>query len=68
MVYKFLTKEQTYATLLKQVSENENLLDKLRKENDHENDILHALEIDNEDNTNDKGDKSKLSEDNQEIM
>ena len=67
MVYKFLTKEQTYATLLKQVSENENLLDKLRKENDHKNDILHALEIDNEDNTNDK-DKSKLSEDNQEIM
>lgn len=63
MVYKFLTKEQTYATLLKQVSENENLLDKLRKENDHKNDILHALEIDNEDNTNDK-DKSKLSEDN----
>ena len=30
-----MTKEQTYATLLTQVNENENLLDILRTENDH---------------------------------
>jgi hypothetical protein len=60
MVYKFLTKEQTYATLLKQVNENENLLDILRKENDHKSDILHALEIDNDDKGDEK-EKSKLS-------
>lgn len=34
MVYKFLTKEQTYATLLTQVNTNENLLERLRAEND----------------------------------
>ena len=31
-----------------QVNENENLLEKLRAENDQKSDILHALEIDND--------------------
>ena len=67
LVYKFLTKEQTYATLLTQVNENEKLFDILRKENDHKTEVLHALEIDNDDTGEDKADKSKLSADNIQI-
>lgn len=43
MVTKFLTREQTYAQLLTAVSDNENKLDQLRRENDDKTDILHAL-------------------------
>lgn len=46
IVQKFLTKEQTYAQLLKAVSENERRLDTLRRETEEKRDILHALKID----------------------
>lgn len=39
----------------------------LRKENDHKNEVLHALEIDNDDQGDGQQDKSKLSADNIEI-
>jgi hypothetical protein len=48
------------------VNENEKLFEILRKENDDKNEVLHALEIDNDDTGDDK-DKSKLSADNIEI-
>jgi hypothetical protein len=43
------------------------LFDILRKENDHKTEVLHALEIDNDDTGEDKADKSKLSADNIQI-
>lgn len=62
MVTKFLTREQTYATLLSAVSENEKNLDKLRKENDMKHEILRSLQIDHDnDNVN------KTCQDSQEI-
>eukprot|EP00347_Sterkiella_histriomuscorum_P012519 403368264 len=45
IVQKFLTKEQTYAQLLKAVSENEKRLDKLRIDNEKKRDELHQLQI-----------------------
>ena len=46
MVTKFLTREQTYATLLGAVSENEKKLDRLRRENDSKTEMLQALKLD----------------------
>jgi len=65
MVYKFLTKEQTYGTLLTQVNQNENLLESLRAENDKKSDILHALEIDNQDQ---EADVAKTNDENKELI
>ena len=45
MVTKFLTREQTYATLLGAVSENERKLNRLRKENDSKTEQLAALKL-----------------------
>lgn len=42
---KFLTKEQTYAQLLKAVSENEKRLDNLRRDNEDKREELHHLQI-----------------------
>ena len=57
MVHKFVTREQTYAQLLTAVSENERKLEELRLENDQKGDILHSLQIDN-DNQGNEGQKS----------
>ena len=65
MVHKFLTREQTYAQLLKAVSENEKKLDNLRVENDKKSDELHALHIDHD---NQDGGVSKNSEENIQIL
>ena len=46
MVTKFLTREQTYATLLGAVSENEKKLDRLRRENASKTEMLQALKLD----------------------
>ena len=64
MVTKFLTKEQTYAQLLSAVSENEKKLDKLRRENDAKQEILHGLKIDHDNNDS----VNKVSPESQEIM
>jgi hypothetical protein len=45
MVHKFLTREQTYATLLTAVSENEKKLEDLRQANEEKIDELHSLKI-----------------------
>ena len=64
MVTKFLTREQTYATLLGAVSENERKLNRLRKENDSKTEQLAALKLicDNQ-----QGD-TKMSEEGKEII
>ena len=48
MVHKFLTREQTYAQLLTAVSENEQKLEQLRQENDRKEEVLHTLQINNQ--------------------
>lgn len=45
MVTKFLTREQTYGTLLGAVSENEKKLDNLRVSNDNKMEELSMLKI-----------------------
>lgn len=67
MVHKFLTKEQTYGTLLKEVKTSENLLEMLRRENDEKSDILHTLKIDN-DNKDDNNKQKSTNEDTLEIL
>ncbi len=48
MVNKFLTREQTYSLLLTAVNENEKKVEHLREENDKKEEILHNLQIDND--------------------
>lgn len=48
MVNKFLTREQTYAQLLTAVNENEKKVEHLREENDKKEEILHSLQIEND--------------------
>ena len=52
MVNKFLTREQTYAQLLTAVNENEKKVEHLREENDKKEEILHSLQIDNDNQQN----------------
>lgn len=49
LVNKFLNREQTYATLLTQVSQNEKLLTKLKHDNDSKKEELIRLKMENED-------------------
>lgn len=65
MVTKFLTREQTYAQLLTAVSDNEKKLDQLRLENDNKSEHLHALKIDQDNQT---GESSKTSVEGLEII
>ena len=65
MVHKFLTREQTYAQLLTAVNENEKKLDELRQENDRKEEILHTLQIDND---NENGDSKTMTAEGQEII
>ena len=48
MVKKFLTREQTYSSLLVNVSESESKTDKLKKDNDELTNRLYELKIDSE--------------------
>ena len=48
LVNKFLTREQTYSLLLTAVNENEKKVEHLREENDKKEEILHNLQIDND--------------------
>tara|TARA_B110000305_G_C18929411_1_gene398866 strand:- start:14 stop:385 length:372 start_codon:yes stop_codon:yes gene_type:complete len=48
MVKKFLTREQTYSSLLVNVSESERKTDKLKKDNDELTSRLNELKIDSE--------------------
>lgn len=64
MVFKFATREQTYAQLLTAVSENEKKLQDLREANDNKNEELHTLMMNNDNN---KG-TVVMSDDNLEII
>jgi peptidoglycan hydrolase CwlO-like protein len=44
-VHKFLTREQTYATLLQAVSEQERKLDQLRKQTEEKKEYIAKLQI-----------------------
>lgn len=48
MVKKFLTREQTYSSLLVNVSESERKLDLLKVDNDQLSNRLHELKIDSQ--------------------
>ena len=48
MVKKFLTREQTYSSLLVNVSESESKTDKLKKDNDELTSRLNELKMDSE--------------------
>ena len=50
MVRKFLTREQTYSSLLKTVSESENKIDYLKKSNEELRAQLHELTLDSSNN------------------
>jgi len=52
LVKKFLTREQTYSSLLVNVSESEGKTDKLKKDNDELRMRLNELQIDSESNQN----------------
>jgi chromosome segregation ATPase len=54
MVRKFLTREQTYSSLLKTVSESENKIDYLKKSNEELRAQLHELTLDSSNNGQDK--------------
>lgn len=54
MVRKFLTREQTYSSLLKTVSESEGKIDYLKKSNEELRAQLHELTLDNSSNNQDK--------------
>ena len=66
MVTKFLTKEQTYATLLTEVNKNEKKLDELRVANDQKSDTLHELKIEIDNDNQKEG--AKVSAESQEIL
>jgi hypothetical protein len=66
MVHKFLTREQTYATLLTAVSENEKKLEDLRQANEEKVDELHSLKINNEADSG--ANKAARSEEDMEIL
>jgi chromosome segregation ATPase len=50
MVHKFLTREQTYSSLLKTVSESESKIDHLKKSNEELRAQLHELTLDSSNN------------------
>jgi len=54
MVRKFLTREQTYSSLLKTVSESESKIDYLKKSNEELRAQLHELTLDSSNNGQDK--------------
>lgn len=63
MVRKFLTREQTYSSLLKTVSESENKIDHLKKSNEELRAQLHELTLDSS-NSQDKSKEAQPAVDN----
>jgi hypothetical protein len=68
MVRKFLTREQTYSTLLKTVSESEGKIDYLKKSNEELRAQLHELTLDNSSNNQDKSQQLAVDNDSDIIM
>lgn len=64
MVRKFLTREQTYSSLLVAVSESERKIDKVKKDNEELRARLHELQIDSDANAqkDDKGQQGPFDE------
>ena len=67
MVRKFLTREQTYSSLLKTVSESEAKIDHLKRSNEELRSQLHDLTLDSRDN-NDKSKESNAVEQDSDII
>jgi chromosome segregation ATPase len=76
MMTKFLTREQTYGQLLKNVNENEKKLEELRAANDEKMDILNNLKINyenmkkqaNDSSSQSTADNEKKDQENEEIL
>lgn len=76
MMTKFLTREQTYGQLLKNVNENEKKLEELRAANDEKQEILNNLKINyenmkkqaNDSSSQSTADNERNGEDNEEIL
>jgi hypothetical protein len=58
MVHKFLTREQTYGTLLVAVSENEKKLEDLKEANNMKNEQLNDFKINYENFKKSRGDST----------
>lgn len=67
MVRKFLTREQTYSSLLKTVSESESKIDLLKKSNEELRAQLHELTLDSN-NGQDKSQQPVVDNDSDIIM
>lgn len=67
MVRKFLTREQTYSSLLKTVSESESKIDHLKKSNEELRAQLHELTLDSS-NNQDKSAQPQVDNDSDIIM
>jgi len=59
IVHRFLTREQTYSTLLMAVSENERKIDNLRVEHEKNGSKLHELQMGNDDEEGNTGKKKR---------
>lgn len=68
MVRKFLTREQTYSSLLKTVSESEAKIDHLKKSNEELRSQLHELTLDSSNNADKGKDASVVEQDSDIIM
>ena len=68
MVRKFLTREQTYSSLLKTVSESEAKIDHLKKSNEELRSQLHELTLDSSNNADKGKDASSVDQDSDIIM
>jgi len=67
MVRKFLTREQTYSSLLKTVSESENKIDLLKKSNEELRAQLHDLTLDSS-NSQDKDKTASVADNDSDII
>lgn len=68
MVRKFLTREQTYSSLLKTVSESESKIDYLKKSNEELRAQLHELTLDSSNNGQDKAKDASAVENDGDIF
>ena len=67
MVRKFLTREQTYSSLLKTVSESEAKIDALKKSNEELRAQLHELTLDSS-NSQDKSKEAPVVDNDSDII
>jgi len=68
MVRKFLTREQTYSSLLKTVSESEAKIDHLKKSNEELRNQLHDLTLDSNQNQDKSKDAGSIAENDSDII